>query len=213
MGSRLRVARAIVVGLAAGGPLGAGGRARVHGPIPVVAQVPAKTYYVGQAIELRVGAEAAGERPEVDTPEIPNTDVSLIGTELSPVTATGIGNLTSERNLFVTRFRLITHRAGMLRIPPVRARLGTRSGCQPAPPDRGAGPPARRPAGGIPRRRGCLRGRSRGEPEHRPGGARPHLHDPRDRSGRSGDAERPRPLRGSPTYRSACKSSHCHRLW
>ena len=97
-------------------------------PIPVVAQVPTKIYYVGQAIELRVGAEAAGERPQVDGPEIPNTDVSLIGTELSPVSAMGIGNLTSERNLFVTRFRLITHRAGMLRIPPVRARLGTRSG-------------------------------------------------------------------------------------
>ena len=127
MGSRLRVALAIVVGV----PLAALS-ARANEPastmIPVAAQVPAKTYYVGQAIELRIGAEAAGERPQVDTPDIPKAEVSLIGTDLSPMTATGIGNLTSERNLFVTRFRLITHQAGMLRIPPVRARLGTRWG-------------------------------------------------------------------------------------
>jgi hypothetical protein len=96
--------------------------------IPVLAQVPAKTYYVGQAIELRIGAEAAEERPEVVPPQIPNADVALIGTGLSPVAATGIGSRTSERNLFVTRFRLIAHRAGALVIPPVCVRLGARSG-------------------------------------------------------------------------------------
>jgi hypothetical protein len=94
----------------------------------VLAQVPAKTYYVGQAIELRIGAEAAEERPDLAAPQIPNTDVALIGTDLSPVAATGIGNRTSERNLFVTRFRLIAHRAGPLAIPPVRVRLGLRTG-------------------------------------------------------------------------------------
>jgi hypothetical protein len=97
-------------------------------PITVLAQVPAKTYYVGQAIELRIGAEAAEERPEVDPPQIPNTDVTLIGTQLSPLAASGIGGRTSERNFFITRFRLIARRAGALSIPPVRARLGARSG-------------------------------------------------------------------------------------
>ena len=97
-------------------------------PISVLAQVPAKPYYVGQAIELRVGALAAGERPEVVAPEIPSTEIALIGTDLSPVSATGIGNLTGERNLFVTKYRLIARRAGLLRIPPVRVRLGARSG-------------------------------------------------------------------------------------
>jgi hypothetical protein len=97
-------------------------------PITVLAQVPAKTYYVGQAIELRIGAEAAEERPEVDPPQLPNTDVSLIGTELSPLAATGIGSRTSERNFFITRFRLIAHRAGPLAVPQVRVRLGARSG-------------------------------------------------------------------------------------
>ncbi len=127
MGRRLIEVGTIVAGLALVG-LSAEADQAPSAPIPVVAQVPAKTYYVGQAIELRVGAEAAGERPQVDTPEIPNTEVALIGNELSPVSATGIGKLTSERNLFVTRFRLITHRSGPLRIPPVRARLGTRTG-------------------------------------------------------------------------------------
>jgi hypothetical protein len=97
-------------------------------PIPVLARVPAKTYYVGQAIELRIGAEAAGERPEVAPPQIPNAEVDLIATDLSPVAATAIGNFATERNLFVTRFRLIAHRAGPLAIPPVRVRLGDRLG-------------------------------------------------------------------------------------
>src|SRR5262249_28248423 len=96
--------------------------------IPVLAQVPAKTYYVGQAIELRIGAEGESHRPEVVPPVIPDAEVALIGTELSPVAATGIGDLTRERNLFITRFRLIARRAGRLRIPPVVVRLGSRSG-------------------------------------------------------------------------------------
>jgi hypothetical protein len=116
----------IVLGLA---PLSA--RADEPAPIRVEARVPPKTYYVGQAIELRVGAEAAGERPEIIPPVVPCTDVSLIDTALSPLNASGIGDQTSERNLFITRFRLIPHCAGLLRIPPVRSRLGERSGASP----------------------------------------------------------------------------------
>jgi hypothetical protein len=127
MGGRLREASAIVLGFVPAA-LDARSEEPAPAPIPVVVQVPARTYYVGQAIELRVGAEAAGERPDVDGPQIPNTEVSKIGTELTPLAATGIGNVTSERNLFVTRFLIIPRRFGSLRIPPVRARLGTRSG-------------------------------------------------------------------------------------
>jgi hypothetical protein len=97
-------------------------------PIRVLAQVPAKSYYVGQAIELRIGAEAGTERPQVVPPSIPDIEISLIDNTLSPLGATGIGSQTSERNLFITRFRLIPHHAGLLRIPPVRVRLGARSG-------------------------------------------------------------------------------------
>ena len=71
MGSRLREARAIRSWEWPWRALRCG-RTNLHPrPIPVVAQIPAKTYYVGQAIELRVGAEAAGERPQVDPPRDP----------------------------------------------------------------------------------------------------------------------------------------------
>ena len=123
-----RLSHAIVLGMAS---LSAGSDEPSPPPIRVVARVPAKTYYVGQAIELRVGAEALGERPEVTPPAIPTADVSLIDTALSPLVASGIGDVTSERNLFITRFRLIPRRAGALRVPPVRVRLGDRSGASP----------------------------------------------------------------------------------
>src|SRR4051812_37494703 len=64
-------------------------RADEPSSIRVLAQVPRKPYYVGQAVELRIGAEAAGERPEVDPPVIPGTDVALIDKALSPVAASG----------------------------------------------------------------------------------------------------------------------------
>ncbi len=151
MGCRMLGAKAVVAGLALMRLSAQADEAAA--PIPVVVQVPAKAYYVGQAIELRVGAEAAGERPQVETPEVPNTDVSLIGTDLSPVSATGIGELTSEHNLFITRFRLVAHRAGPLRIPPIRAQLGRRTGAsRPFLVEVRSVPPAGRPAeflGGV----------------------------------------------------------------
>lgn len=106
-------------------------RADEPATIRVLAQVPSKPYYVGQAIELRIGAEAEGERPEVSTPSVNDADVAPIGNALSPLGASGIGDVVAERNLFVTRFRIIPRRAGVLRIPSVRVRLGARSGASP----------------------------------------------------------------------------------
>jgi hypothetical protein len=96
--------------------------------IKVLAQVRAKPYYVGQAVELRIAAEGGSERPEVIPPTIRDADVALIDTLLIPVDASAIGETASERNLFVTRYRIVPHHAGSLRIPPVRVRLGTRTG-------------------------------------------------------------------------------------
>jgi hypothetical protein len=100
-------------------------------PIKVLAQVKARPYFVSQAIELRIAAEGRSERPEVIPPTIPGADVALIDSLLIPVAASGIGASTTERNLFVTRFRLIAHRAGLLRIPSVRVRLGSQKGASP----------------------------------------------------------------------------------
>jgi hypothetical protein len=127
-GSRTRTLLAALATLA--WPL-ASTRADEPSPIRVIAQVPSRPYFVGQTLELRIGAEAGTERPEIVPPVIPQTDVSRIGSDLSPVTASGIGAQTSERNLYVTRFRLIPHRAGWLRIPPVRAVLGSLSAASP----------------------------------------------------------------------------------
>jgi hypothetical protein len=129
MATRFRNAVLIGIGLIlAGRPVQSSAEEAEPPAIPVLAQVPARSYYVGQAIELRIGAEAAAERPQVIAPTIPDTDVFLIDTSFSPVAATGIGDVTSERDLFVTRFRLIPRRAGTLGIPPVVVRLGNRSG-------------------------------------------------------------------------------------
>src|SRR5512135_677599 len=98
------------------------------GPLAVQAQVAPGVRYVGQAIEVRVGVVAAGERPEVVPPKIAGADLTLAGTSFRPISASGIGNFVMERNQFLSRFRLVPHRAGTLEIPPFRARLGERTG-------------------------------------------------------------------------------------
>ncbi len=99
-----------------------------EGPIRVSAQVPKGAYYVGQAIPLQVAAVAGKERPAVVAPTVPEADVVLVGTDLKPLSATGIGDVVDERNLFVFRFRVVPRRAGTLEIPPVAVKDGGRSG-------------------------------------------------------------------------------------
>jgi hypothetical protein len=98
------------------------------GPIRVSAQVPSGTYYVGQAIPLQVAVISGKERPAVVAPKVPDADVALVGTGLKPLSATGIGDVVDERNLFVFRFRVVPRRSGTVEIPPVVARDGGRSG-------------------------------------------------------------------------------------
>lgn len=99
-----------------------------HGRLVVDVQVPQGTYYVGQGIELRVGVEAAGARPEVVPPKVEGADVSLFRTELMQKGTSAIGDTVNERVFYIWRFRLMPHRAGSLQIPGVVARLGERSG-------------------------------------------------------------------------------------
>ncbi len=77
---------------------------------------------------FEIGAEAGEERPEIVAPVVAGADVALIDTRFSPIEASGIGSETMARNLFVTRYRLIPRAPGVLRIPPVRVKLGTRTG-------------------------------------------------------------------------------------
>ncbi len=94
----------------------------------VDARVARETYYVGQAIEVRVGVVAEGERPKITPPGIDGAEVEAIDTLFRPVGASGIGDVTSETNVFITRYRVIPARAGPLTIPPFVASLGGRRG-------------------------------------------------------------------------------------
>ncbi|MGE5757008.1 MAG: hypothetical protein ACM35G_15060, partial [Planctomycetaceae bacterium] len=122
-------------------------------PLVVRAQVAPGVHRVGQAIEVRVGVVAAGERPEVVPPKVAGADLTLVGTSSRPIVASGIGTLVLERDQFLSRFRLVPHRAGTLEIPPFRARLGERTGAsRPLRLSIGALPPVGRPAeflGGV----------------------------------------------------------------
>lgn len=101
---------------------------RADEPIParlILAEVP---WYVGQAIDVRVVAVVAGERPEVRPPRVEGAKVLVAGERLRPVASGAIGGLMTEANRYVYQFWVVPERAGVLRIPPFRLRLGTRSG-------------------------------------------------------------------------------------
>jgi hypothetical protein len=97
-------------------------------PLPVRAQVAPGVGYVGQGIEVRVGVVAEGDRPEIVPPKVAGADLTLVGSSLRPISASGIGDLVMERNQFLSRYRLVPHRSGPLDVPPFRARLRGRVG-------------------------------------------------------------------------------------
>ncbi len=94
----------------------------------VRAEIASGPRWVGEGFELRVGVVAAGRRPEVELPRVAGAEVWMIGTELQPVSVSGIGGVRAQANRFISRFRVVARRAGTLEIPPIRARLGDRSG-------------------------------------------------------------------------------------
>ena len=97
-------------------------------PLVVRAQTVAGAHYVGEAIEVRVGVTAAGERPELLPPRVAGADWTLVGRSFRPLGVSGIGDVVTERNQFLWRFRLVAQRAGVLDVPPFRAKLGARVG-------------------------------------------------------------------------------------
>ncbi|HEV3122266.1 MAG TPA: hypothetical protein VGY53_10195, partial [Isosphaeraceae bacterium] len=97
-------------------------------PLRVQAQVPPGSYYVGQGIELRVGVEAGGDKPQVFPPKLADAEVTFIRVDPIQRGSSAIGDQVRERILFVFRYRVVPHRAGTLAIPPIHARLEGRSG-------------------------------------------------------------------------------------
>jgi hypothetical protein len=96
--------------------------------LSVRVKVAAGAHFVGEGFELQVGVVGAGRRPQVDRPMLKEADVWLIENDLAPISASGIGEMVAESNLFVYRFRVVARRPGTLEIPVIRARLGVRSG-------------------------------------------------------------------------------------
>ncbi len=80
-------------------------------------------YLVGRGIELGVGVVVDGPRPRIAAPRLINADVWSIGTDMKPVSASGIGETVAQRNLYLTRFRIVPRRPGVLEIPPIKIRI------------------------------------------------------------------------------------------
>jgi len=97
-------------------------------PLKVQVDVGPGPYYVGQGFELRVGVVASGLRPKIDPPRIDGALVWTIGTELKPISVTGIGSIVDAENLFVIRFRVVARRSGTLEVPSIQAQVHNRSG-------------------------------------------------------------------------------------
>ncbi len=97
-------------------------------PLRVEARVPRDVAYVGQAIEVRVGVVAAGERPAVAPPRVAGAEVTPIDTAFRQIETNGVGEVVNEKNLFISRFRVVASRPGPLTIPPIHARVDGRSG-------------------------------------------------------------------------------------
>ena len=97
-------------------------------PLRVRVQVPRESPYIGQGIELTVRVVAEADRPRIDIPRLSGADIWPIETDVSPLTATGIGETISQANLFLARYLLVPRRAGKLEIPSIRAEATGRAG-------------------------------------------------------------------------------------
>jgi len=99
------------------------------GPLAVQARVRPGAYYVGQAVDLSVSVVAGVERPAVTPPAVPGVEVAFVKDDpLRPISVSGIGEVVSQKALFRSHFRLIARRAGPVRVPPISARLGNKTG-------------------------------------------------------------------------------------
>jgi hypothetical protein len=99
-------------------------------PLSVLAQVNQGPYFVGQAIEVWVSAEARDEVPRAVAPQIADAEVTPLDAEpkVRQITTNAIGDVVNERNRYTFRYRIIAHRAGTLVVPPVKLQVNDRAG-------------------------------------------------------------------------------------
>src|SRR5262245_24274744 len=66
--------------------------------LQVRTEVASGPHFVGEGFELRVGVAAAGQRPDVELPRVAGAEVWVVGTDLKPISASGIGAVTAQAN-------------------------------------------------------------------------------------------------------------------
>ena len=84
--------------------------------------------FVGQAIEVRVGAIAEVGEARVSAPRVAGAEIAPSGSAWEPIATNGIGEVIRETRRYVFRFRLVAERSGPLTVPPFRVEVGERSG-------------------------------------------------------------------------------------
>jgi hypothetical protein len=127
-GMRIRVpALLVVLALFANEPIPQA-QGQESPPLRVRLDLGPGPYYVGQGIELVVGIVARDQRPAIELPKLRQAEIWTEETSFKPLSATGIGQVQSGSNLYLTHLRLLPHRAGSLEISPIVARLDGRSG-------------------------------------------------------------------------------------
>ncbi|WZO98080.1 hypothetical protein EP7_005133 [Isosphaeraceae bacterium EP7] len=97
----------------------------IEGSVRVVEAPP---YYVGQAIEVRVGSAGGVEPPSVVAPRPTQGTLAYLAGRSTLAGSSSIGDATDERYSHVFRYRLVPARAGPLEVPPFALRLGERRG-------------------------------------------------------------------------------------
>ncbi len=97
-------------------------------PVHVQAEVGRGPYFVGQGIEFRISVAGGRHPPKIELPTIPSARVWQTGTDSRPISRSEIGSIVGEENAFVTKFRVVPTRPGMLQIPSVPVRVDETSG-------------------------------------------------------------------------------------
>ena len=97
-------------------------------PVRVRAQVSPGTHYIGEAVDFVLAVAGESERPKIAAPVIPDAELTLVVTDLKPISVSGIGATVEAANLYRYHFRLIPKRAGTYEIPSIKVRIGDRTG-------------------------------------------------------------------------------------
>ena len=103
-------------------------RARPPDALRVRLEAGPGPFYEGQGIAAAALVLGRDQRPKIELPRLSHAGIWTAGTSFKPVSATGIGSVESGENLYITRLRIVPRRSGPLEIPPILARIDSRSG-------------------------------------------------------------------------------------